>query len=226
MSNINPFDHRSDQPFWHKIMFILIFPILFLMTVWERLGCSRFLPQDDGPEIVQWDIEIAYWNPNPIGINRPWNSTLLTELDDQWKNNFVTSVTVWIDENYKTNPDDEPGRIVQFFDPPLSTGPEQPLIEMTLDFYRIDGELPTDGPSPKFVMVQKFKGKETPIVVVAISRGPKDCFVWKAEHADKYKDRSRFNAEFDAMYFNLDGSGGPTNKMSAEDAAKLIKLSP
>lgn len=220
--NIDPFEGSSQHsPFYIFVFIVFIFPILFLMTVWERFGCSRFLPQEEPVQYIVWDLEVAYWEPT-----KSRNSELMSQLGDGWRDNKIASVRCWKDENFPF-PEDSAGTIVKTLDPPHDI-PKEPLVEITLEFYQ------TGVDNPKFVMVKRrkdegniFDKQEETMAVVSIQRGPKDGRQWETERFEKAKkepEHERFiiSDQIRSHCFKLDGTS--TGFTKVEGVAELLKL--
>lgn len=222
--NIDPFEGSSHHsPFYIFIFVVFIFPILFLMTVWERFGCSRFLPQEEPVQYIVWDLEVAYWTPKSYQSR---NTELLSQLGDGWRDNKILSVRCWKDENFPF-PEDSAGTIVKTLDPAHEI-PKRPLVEIVLEFYQ------TGVDNPKFVMVKRrgdedniFDKQEEVMAVVSIQRGPKEGRQWDAERFEKAKnepthERFIISDQIGSYCFKLDGTG--TGFAKVEGVAELMKL--
>lgn len=218
MNNTNPF--KEKKSIQDVLFFIMVLPAIFVMIAWNRFGCSELF-EEKVPEPPLWDIQIAYFDPSPTGVRNPCNQELLQNLSGHWEKNFLTSVKLNIDEDIRFE-DTTSRRIVEIFDPKEPPPPKAPLIPMVLDFYRIDTTMQIDGPSPKFVMVKKFKGEETTMVVVGVFSGHQNVFDWEHNLRTKYKGKT--HNEVDTMYFNKKGVGSPGDTADIEKLVSLTKI--
>lgn len=220
--NIDPFEGQHHSLFYVFIFIVFIFPILFLMTAWERFGCSRFFDEPYQPP-TRWAVGVAYWNPDPIGADKPHNDTLLAQLsDDSWRQNPVARLRGWCDDEADIRGperEDSGGVIVRTLDPKPKQAPKLPQQETIFEFYRTGQE------SPKFVMVKRYKGKEHVSVVFSIKKGPLENNEWDRERIKSgatTDEQITIMKEVNSLVFNLDGNGGHWQRV--EGVAELLKL--
>jgi len=247
LSNSNdPFANSpKHSPFYIFMFVVFVFPLCFLMAVWEKSGLSKLvspLLEEKEPTVMTWSISITHLNPDPVGVDHPWNDEVLNQLKGRWENNCVATVRATVDENWEHD-FDTAGSIVRKLNPRSSKQEIKPPGEVIIKLYRIQGKINTkDGPAPKYVMWRMYDGyayrasstrmKTEDLMVVYSIRKNDVAGGWTLcqFEVDSFKDEGRLDKEMDSTCMNLDGQASlgvaisQPIRANPEDVVTLMEL--